>query len=66
VRVQITYRATLLDGNGQVVKVAADTVSCKSAITMRPDVPSGYASAIESMFEDMGQKLFGTAAHAQR
>ena len=65
VRVQITYRAALIDANGQVVKVAAETVSSKSAITMRPDVPAGYASAIESMFEDMGQKLFSTS-HAQR
>jgi hypothetical protein len=68
VAVALTYKARLLDANGQVIQVSARTANSKHGYSgMQEAFAYATQSAIESMFEEMAADLFGakTTAAAQ-
>jgi hypothetical protein len=58
VRTQITYKALLLDENGQTLGVSANTVTSKTAFHTVESATDSVTSAVESMYESIARDLF--------
>lgn len=56
-RALLTYKARLVDGQGKVLGVAASTANSKIDAVDRNGINLTVASAVETMYEDLAQKL---------
>lgn len=57
-RSKITFRASLLDKDGESINQCANTAISKKAAGKKKEINPNFASAIESMYEVIGQELF--------
>jgi hypothetical protein len=56
-RAQINYRARLVDGNGRTLGVTTGTAESKTALVMPHDVEKCVGSSVETMYEELSEKL---------
>lgn len=58
---QIRYKARLLDGQGQVLRRSAGTVSSKKSITENRAATTAATDAVESLYEKISHDFFSDA-----
>jgi hypothetical protein len=58
IRAQVTFKAQLVNKNGDIVKQCANTVIAKKVASGFKDVNPTVASALESMYEYIGNDFF--------